>query len=117
MGIPRAVEDAARIDGAGFLRTFLYIILPMSKPVLVTVAVFTFVSTWNDFSGPLIFLSDSNKYTMPLGLIFFQGSPRSATQPHSLMAMSVLLAAPCVILYFMAQRAFMRGINLGGVNR
>lgn len=70
MGIPRAVEDAARIDGAGFLRTFLYIILPMSKPALVTVAVFTFVSTWNDFSGPLIFLTDDNKFTMPIGLIF-----------------------------------------------
>jgi len=117
MGIPRAVEDAARIDGAGFLRTFLYIILPMSKPALVTVAVFTFVSTWNDFSGPLIFLTDDNKFIMPIGLIFFQGSPRSASQTHLLMAMSVLLAAPCVILYFIAQRAFIGGITVGRVNR
>lgn len=117
MGIPRAVEDAARIDGAGFLRTFIYIILPMSKPALITVAVFTFVSTWNDLSGPLIFLSDERNFTLPLGLVFFQGSPRAAVQTHLLMAMSVLLAAPCVILYFVAQRAFMRGITLGGVNK
>lgn len=115
--IPTEVEDAARVDGAGFFRTYLYIILPMSRPALVTVAVFSFVATWNDFFGPLIFVSDQSKFTLPMGLVFFQGSPHSAVQTQSLMAMSVLLALPCIVLYFVAQRAFMRGMSLGGVSR
>jgi multiple sugar transport system permease protein/sn-glycerol 3-phosphate transport system permease protein len=115
LGISPEMEDAARIDGAGYLRTFFYIILPLSKPALATVAIFTFVWTWNDFFGPLVFLSDQRLYTLPLGLVFFQGSPHSTVQIHLLMAMSVVIIAPCVAAYFFAQRLFIQGIVFTGI--
>jgi ABC-type glycerol-3-phosphate transport system permease component len=113
--IPPDLEDAARIDGAGYLRVLWDVILPMSKPALVTVAIFTFVWTWNDFLTPLVYLSDNELYTMPLGLVFFQGGPQSPRQIHLLMAMAVIVVAPCIALYFFAQRAFMQGIVFTGL--
>lgn len=115
LGISPELEDAARIDGAGYLGTFVRIIVPLSKPALATVGIFTFMWTWNDFFGPVIYLSDDRFFTLPLGLVFFQGSPRSATQVHLLMAMSVIIAAPCVVLYFFAQRMFIQGIVFTGL--
>ncbi|HZC27787.1 MAG TPA: carbohydrate ABC transporter permease [Actinopolymorphaceae bacterium] len=109
------MEDSARIDGAGFLRTLVYVILPLSKPAVATVAIFSFVATWNDFFGPLIFLTDQSKFTLPMGLIFFQGNPHAPVQTHLLMAMAVLLAAPCIALYFVAQRMFIQGIAFTGL--
>jgi multiple sugar transport system permease protein/sn-glycerol 3-phosphate transport system permease protein len=115
MTIPLELEDAARIDGAGFLATYARIILPLSKPALATVAIFSFMGTWNDFFGPLIYLSDQRKFTLPLGLAFFQGSPRSAVQIHLLMATAVIIAIPCVVVYFVAQRLFIQGIVFTGI--
>lgn len=109
------LEDAARIDGAGFIRTYFHVIVPLSKPALATVAIFSFVSTWNDFFSPLVFISDQSKFTLPMGLVFFQGNPHAATQTHLLMAMAVLLAAPCIALYFVAQRMFIQGITFTGL--
>jgi ABC-type glycerol-3-phosphate transport system permease component len=115
LGISPDLEDAARIDGAGYLRVLWDIVLPLSRPALATVAIFTFVWTWNDFFSPLVYLSDNELFTMPLGLVFFQGGPQSPRQIHLLMAMSVIVVAPCIALYFFAQRAFIQGIVFTGL--
>lgn len=115
LGISPELEDAARIDGAGFLKTFAVIILPLSKPALATVAIFSFVFTWNDFFGPLVYLSNQQRFTLPLGLVFFQGSPHSTVSTQLLMGMSVLIAVPCIALYFWAQRLFIQGVVFSGV--
>ncbi|MCL6430090.1 MAG: carbohydrate ABC transporter permease [Anaerolineae bacterium] len=115
LGIPLELEDAARIDGAGFLGTYARIILPLAKPALATVAIFTFMGAWNDFFGPLVYVSDQRLFTLPLGLAFFQGSPRSTIQIHLLMATSVIIAIPCILVYFFAQRLFIQGIVFTGL--
>ncbi|MHB0858084.1 MAG: carbohydrate ABC transporter permease [Anaerolineae bacterium] len=115
MTIPFELEDAARIDGAGFFGTYFRIILPLAKPALAATIIFRFMWTWNDFFGPLIYLSDRRYYTLPLGLAFFSGSPRSTVQIHLLMAMSVVIVVPCILVYFFAQRIFIQGIVFTGV--
>jgi ABC-type glycerol-3-phosphate transport system permease component len=113
--IPPELEAAARVDGCGFLSSFFRIILPISKPALAVVAIFTFVWTWNDFFTPLVYLSDQQLYTLPLGLVFFEGSPHSTVQTQLLMGMSLIVTAPCILAYFFAQRAFIQGIVITGV--
>ncbi|MDI7278008.1 MAG: carbohydrate ABC transporter permease [Anaerolineae bacterium] len=115
LGIPLDLEDAARIDGAGYLATFARIILPLATPALATVAIFRFMWSWNDFFGPLIYVSDQRLFTLPLGLAFFQGSPRSAVQMHLLMAIATIIVIPCLLVYFFAQRLFIQGIVFTGV--
>ncbi len=115
LGIPRELEDAARIDGASYFRIYSQIILPLSKPVLITVALFAFVSTWNDFFGPLIYLSDDSKYTLAVALRYLQGSVRSRPENHLLMAAATLSALPCVIAFFAAQRQFIQGTVMTGI--
>lgn len=115
LSIPLELEDAARIDGAGFLGTYARVILPLAKPGLATVVIFTFMWTWNDFFGPLIYLSNQKLFTLPLGLAFFQGSPRSTVQMHLLMATSVIIVIPCIVIFFVAQRVFIQGIVFTGV--
>lgn len=115
MTVPFELEDAARIDGAGFFGTYFRVVLPLAKPALAATIIFRFMWTWNDFFGPLIYLSDQRKHTLPLGLAFFQGSPRSTVQMHLLMAMSVVIVIPCVLVYFFAQRIFIQGIVFTGV--
>lgn len=115
LSIPLELEDAARIDGAGYLGAYFRIILPLAKPVLGATAIFRFMWTWNDFFGPLIYVSDQRLFTLPLGLAFFQGSPRSTIQIHLLMAMAVIIALPCVLVYFFAQRWFIQGIVFTGL--
>jgi multiple sugar transport system permease protein/sn-glycerol 3-phosphate transport system permease protein len=113
--IPTELEDAARIDGSGFFGTYLRIILPLAKPALATVTIFRFMWTWNDFFGPLVYLSDTRLFTLPLGLTFFQGSPHSTTQMHLLMAMATIIVIPCTLVYFFAQRIFIQGIVFTGI--
>lgn len=115
LGIPRELEDAARIDGAGYFRIYRQIILPMCKPVLITVALFTFVATWNDFFGPLIYLSDEAKYTVAVALRYLSGSVRSRPEHHLLMAAATLSIIPCVVAFFAAQRYFIQGTVITGV--
>ncbi len=113
MGIPKEFEEAALLDGASHLRIFLTIMLPLSKPALATVAVFTFMNSWNDFFNPLVYLSDVNKFTLPAGLAFFQGE--SATQYTQLMAGTMLAVIPTLVLFLAAQRYFIRGISMSGL--
>ncbi len=111
--IPRELSDAARMDGANELGIFLRIILPLAKPALAAVALFQFLAAWSDFLGPLIYLSDPSKYTVSLGLTFFQG--QYSSEYGALMAASTVMLIPVVILFFFAQRTFIQGITLTGV--
>lgn len=109
-GIPKDFDEAATIDGAGPLRSFFRIMIPMCQPVLMAVTVFTFMGAWNDFNGPLIYLYDANKYTLSLGLSFFKGLYTS--QWNLLMAATVLVMLPILVLFFVAQDYIINGISI-----
>lgn len=113
MTIPRELEDAARIDGANTLQIIWHVIVPLSKPALAAVAIFTFQATWNDFLAPLIYLNDQSRYTISLGLSFF----RSTYQVNwaYLMAASLVTMLPIIVVFFLAQRVFIQGITLTGI--
>jgi multiple sugar transport system permease protein len=110
--IPEEMCDAARVDGASEWQIFTRIILPLSIPVLATVTVFTFLWAWNDFTGPLLFLTSPRNFTMALGLQDFQ-SQRTMVW-NQLMAASVIFTVPIVIAFFFAQKTFIQGIKLTG---
>jgi multiple sugar transport system permease protein len=112
--IPRDLEDAARIDGCGRFRFFWRIVLPLSKPALVTLALFTFMAFWNDLLGPVIYLSSVEKMTLTVGLASLQSDVMS-TRYDLLMAGSVLSVIPIVLLLIIGQRWFIRGIALTGL--
>ena len=111
--IPVELEEAARIDGCGYFRTFWQIILPLSKPVLVSVAVFSFVAHWNDFMGPLIYLRSVDKRTLALGLATF--SDVWGVDVVSLMAASTAVLLPLIIIFSLAQRYFVQGVVTTGL--
>jgi multiple sugar transport system permease protein/sn-glycerol 3-phosphate transport system permease protein len=117
LSIPKEVEEAARIDGAGYFRIWWSIFLPLSMPVIATVMVFTFVGTYNDFFGPLIYLTDESKWTISVALASFGGSPRIGPQLHMLSAGTLIAAAPSIIVFLLAQRYYMTGISVAGVNK
>ncbi len=111
--IPADLTDAGRIDGANELRIFWQIMLPLARPALTVVAIFTFITSWNDFLGPLIYLSSNDKFTIALGLATFKGM--YATQWHYLMAASTIMVVPIIVLFFLAQRYFVQGIVMTGL--
>jgi len=113
--IPTELEEAAYIDGANRFQIWWRIFLPLSVPALLTVAIFTFQSTWNDFYGPLIFLTGKENYTLALGINLFAGT--TGTEIQYMMAISFLMTIPMVVVFFVAQRYFIGGIVLTGVNR
>jgi multiple sugar transport system permease protein/sn-glycerol 3-phosphate transport system permease protein len=115
MTIPRELEEAARIDGAGFLRIYAQIILPLAYPALIAVALYMFVATWNDFITPLIYLSERELFTLPVALNFLQGGVRSRPEHHLLMAGATLAVLPCILLFLVAQRWFIQGTVITGV--
>jgi len=110
--IPEEMCDAARVDGASEWQIFTRVVLPLSVPVLATVTVFTFLWAWNDFTGPLLFLTSPKHFTMALGLQDFQ-SQRSMIW-NQLMAASTVFTVPIVIAFFFAQKTFIQGIKLTG---
>jgi len=112
--IPESLSEAARIDGAGELRIFFQILLPLCKPALGAVALFQFLNSWSDLLGPLIYLTNSSTYTLSLGLTFFQGQT-SETSMGPLMAMSTIIIIPIVVIFFFAQRTFIQGITMTGI--
>ena len=112
--IPIDLEDAARIDGCGRLRILWSIVLPLSKPVLATLALFTFMIYWNDLLGPVIYLSSVEKATLTIGLANLQ-SDVMTTRYDLLMAGSVLSVLPIIILLILGQRWFIRGIAMTGL--
>jgi multiple sugar transport system permease protein len=113
--LPVEMEEAARIDGANTAQIFVRIILPLVRPALLAVAIFSFQGAWNDFLAPLIYLNDIPKYTLTLGMFFFVGGANEAPKWHWLMAMSTLIALPILVIFFVAQRQFIEGITLTGL--
>lgn len=119
MTIPMDLDEAARIDGAGYLRIFSQILLPLSGPVLATAAVITFIADWNAFLFPYIILNDKAKFTIGIGIKYFQtiASNIDSMEPREnlLMAASLMMTAPIIVLFFFAQRFFVRGIVMSGI--
>jgi multiple sugar transport system permease protein len=111
--IPQELVDAARIDGSGSFGIFARVFLPLSKPALATVAIFSFIGHWNDFLGPLIYLRTQDMFTLALGLQTFQGI--YATHYEWLMAASIVVVLPVLVLFFACQRFFVQGIVLTGL--
>jgi multiple sugar transport system permease protein len=115
MTIPRELDDAAEIDGCGYFGIYRRIILPLSKPALASVAIFSFTYNWNDYLAPLIYLNSNENFTLPLGLASFIGRGGAVPPWHQMMAASLVTVLPCVILFFFAQRFFIQGIVVSGV--
>ena len=113
MSIPKDLIDAAKIDGASYIRIYAQIVLPLAKPAMFTVALFQFLNSWRDFLGPLIYLGDNKKYTISLGLQYFR--LEHDTKWQLLMAASIMLTAPVVVLFFFTQRTFVQGIAMTGI--
>lgn len=113
MGLPWDLSEAAKIDGASELRIFWQIMLPLVRPALLVVAVFTLLWTWQDFFGPLVYLSDQSQYPLTLGLFAFQAQRTTAWA--LLMAGSVLVILPLVVVFAFTQRYFVQGISMTGI--
>jgi multiple sugar transport system permease protein len=113
LGLPKELEDAARIDGASELRIYWQIMLPLCRPALLTIALFQFMGSWTDYQGPLIYLSDESQYTLMLGMQAFKSQHGAEWQ--MMMAALVMITLPIIILYFLVQKAFIRGITFSGI--
>jgi ABC-type glycerol-3-phosphate transport system permease component len=111
--IPRDLEDAALIDGCGYLRIYWHIILPLIKPSLAAIAIFTFMGTWNDFMSPLIYIADQRLYPLAFGLYAF--SVQVGNNPALTMAASLLMTLPVIAIFFLAQKYFIQGVTLTGI--
>ena len=113
LGIPKELEEAAKIDGCGYPKIYWEIIMKISKPALTTIAIFTFMGTWNDFIRPLIFLSRSETWTLALGLAKFQGT--YTTQWNQMMAGSLITMVPVLVVFMFGQKYFIQGIVMSGL--
>ena len=111
--LPSELLDAARIDGCGELRTFWHVVLPLSRPAIGALAIFTFVQHWNDFFWPLIALSTSSNYTLPVGVAGLQGE--FSTDYGIIFAGAALAALPMIIFFLIFQRSFLKGVRMGAL--
>jgi multiple sugar transport system permease protein len=112
--IPKELSEAARIDGCGEIGILFRVVLPLARPALAVVALFSFMAVWNDFLAPLVYLQRPEQFTLALGLQNFQ-SQQGGTPWHLLMAASVLVIVPVIGLFFLAQRTFIAGITTTGI--
>ena len=112
--LPMELQDAAKIDGCGPYRTYLQVIMPLTIPAMATVAIFTFIASWNDFFGPLLYLTDSELFTVPLALRQFM-SAEGASDWGPMFAMSVVSLLPVVAFFFIGQRYLLNGIATTGM--
>jgi len=113
MSVPYELDEAARIDGANHLQILWRVLLPLSAPAVATIIMFSFVTHWNEFLAPLIYLTDAKKYTLALGLYSFVG--QYATQWNLLLAASFLMLLPMLVVFFAAQRYFIEGLQFSGL--
>lgn len=113
LGIPREVIEAARVDGAGSWRVFSRIILPLCKPLIAVLVLLTVMSTWNDFSWPLIALQSNSLYTLPVGLLYLQD--QTGSDFGAIMALALLTVLPIVLLFLFFQRYFVQGFARSGI--
>ena len=111
--LPKELSDAARIDGCSEFAIYWRIMLPLTTPALITVAIFTFLFSWNDFIGPLLYINSPEKLTVALGLVAFRGAMR--THWNLLMAASTAITVPVILLFFILQRYFIRGVVMTGL--
>jgi multiple sugar transport system permease protein len=112
--IPRDIDEAAYLDGANPLQVLWHILLPLSRPVLVIVAVLSFIYTWNDFIAPLIYITDPDQFTLTMGLAYFTQPDEAGGNWGYLMAASTSIILPLVAVFFVGQRYIMTGITIGG---
>lgn len=113
LGIPRELDDAARLDGASSFRIWWQIIVPLSSPVIAALTIFTFLNSWNDFLWPLVITNSLEMRTLPVGLTAFQGQYK--VEWHLLMAGSVIAILPVLVVYVIGQKSFVQGITLSGL--
>ncbi|GGF73666.1 sn-glycerol-3-phosphate transport system permease protein UgpE [Paenibacillus albidus] len=113
LSIPKELEEAAMIDGCSRMRIYLTIMLPLAKPAIATLVIFTFLTSWNDFFDPLIFINDRELMTLPLALSMFTNE--SGTSWHLLMSASVMATLPLLIVFFFAQKQFIEGVSMTGL--
>ena len=113
MTIPRELEEAAEMDGANIVQVITRIIVPLSLPVLAVIAVLSFKDIWNEFFRPLLYLNDLHKYTLAIGLAYFNG--QYDVKINLLMAASIVVLVPLVLVFFIAQKAFVEGISMTGM--
>ena len=112
LSINNELIEAAEIDGANHLYIWSHLMLPLTKPALITIAINSFNAAWNDFLGPLLYIQDQKKYTLQIGLQVFQN--QATTQWNYLMAGATLVLIPTILLFFFAQRYFIEGMDLTG---
>lgn len=117
LSLPKDLDEAALIDGASYLRIFWSILLPLCKPVLATLAIIVIIDLWGDFQGPLVYLNSPEKFTISVGLRFFNNTPEVGGEPlqHLLMAACILSMLPVIIIFFIGQRFFVQGIVMSGI--
>ena len=115
LSLPLELEDAARIDGCSTLRIYWRIVLPLSKPVVATIAIFNFMWAWSDFFNPLIYLNSMEKFTLSLALATLRRSAEWSTRWELVMAGSVLSIIPMLVIFFLGQKYFVQGIALTGI--
>lgn len=116
MTIPRELDDAARVDGAGELRIFWGIVMPLSKPALAVVGLFTFLAAWSDYLGPLIYIQDTSQYTLSLGLWYMGSMMWGSLDRYAMsLAASTAVTIPVVVVFFLAQRTFIEGVSITGL--
>lgn len=115
LAIPNELSEAATVDGAGHPQIFWSIVIPLSKPALATVAIFAFLLHWNDFFGPLIYLTEDHLSTLALGLAVFAG--KHPSEWSVLMSVSIVMLIPSVLVFFFCQRYFVEGITLTGIKQ
>lgn len=111
--IPKELDEAARIDGAGFFRIYASIMLPLIRPALIVVALFSFINSWNEIFYTMIYLQSEDQYTLPLGLLIVEG----IKTPHyeQVMALTLIVSIPCLVFFFIGNRYFVEGISAGAV--
>lgn len=115
LSFPKDLEESAKIDGCNYFQTFCKIVLPLALPVIATLAIFTFVSTWNSFMWPLISTNTEALRTLPVGLAIYKGSFRELTQWGELLACSTICTIPVILVFILGKKYFINDILLGGV--
>lgn len=115
LGLPKDLEEAAKIDGCNFFQTFFKIALPLALPTVATLAIFTFVTTWNSFMWPLIVTNSESMRTLPVGLAIYKGSFRELTLWGNLLACSVICTVPVIGVFLLGKKYFISDILQGGV--
>ena len=113
LSIPASLDEAAEIDGASKWRVFWDVILPLSRPGLITLAIFTFMGNYNSFFWPLVMLKSESKYTLPIGMLYFDST--AGTETNLLMAAVTMSVVPMVVVFVVLQKYLVRGIQLGAV--